>query len=328
MTENTAVCSECGAVASATARFCETCGATLPPVVPQHSTGVTSASGLAFVSGPFDPLETSTGAGQAPPTSSRPIVVPATPPEAALAPLIPPATTRGPDAVRPGVPAGPSTAPAYPNPPATSSPAAGGRANISAAIPSASKAGLAPARHPTAPAEKPHFFTEQYAGSEFASPPPGPIVSAPVPTLPPADGVVINPSRRLGCIGAITILLGLNWLIQGVLGFVQAAITWRTGSLLGQELAPDIVAKVQIATVVGGLVSIVWILIGVKIILAPGRWSLGFTGVCFFINAIAILLGLAFVQHPPTSLVAVVTGLVLFEVVMGLAALTAAQAMD
>ena len=54
-------------------------------------------------------------------------------------------------------------------------------------------------------------------------------------------------------------------------------------------------AKVQVAIVIGAW-SVVWILIGVKIILAPGRWSLGFTGVSFFVGAIAILFPLPLVQ--------------------------------
>ena len=273
MTENAAVCGQCGTVALPLARFCESCGAPLPepPEQQQHASqspaGITTGPGVSLVAGPFT------------------AAVPAPPPRRAAG------------------------------------------SGISPAIPPAANARTVPPRHASAPAEKQRYFSEQYAGTPFANEPRVATPEIADPAMPIVDDATES-GRRLGCLGAITIVLGLNWLVQGVLGFVQAALTWRTGSVLGQEVAPDVLAKFQVAIVIGALVSLVWILIGVKIILAPGRWSLGFTGVSFFLNAILVLLALATVQNPATNLIAAVAAIVLFEVVMGLMALTAAQAMD
>jgi hypothetical protein len=72
----------------------------------------------------------------------------------------------------------------------------------------------------------------------------------------------------------------------------------------------------------------VWILIGVKLLVAPGRWSLAITGVAFFLGAIGIVYLLSLLHAPAPGVIAGVGALVLAEVVLGLMAITAAQSIE
>ena len=178
--------------------------------------------------------------------------------------------------------------------------------------------------------DKTPTYREQYADTQFAAEAALPAGTPPAPPSGPLTAAENEPPwRRIGCLRAITLILGLNWLVPGVIGLVADGIVIRgSGPPFGDSFPPDFMARLQAIVTVIGLVHLAWIGVGVKILLAPGRWSLALTGVCLFVGAIAILYGLSLVRDPAPGAIAVVGVFVLLEVVLGLMAITAAQSID
>jgi hypothetical protein len=330
LTENTAACIECGAIARADARYCETCGAPVmsaaaPPdaadgpaepfrVFDSYGPAGATAAVTAVVSGPFwvsEPGAISGTNGTDDHSLDQARGDPAPAPSMARGPVI------------------------IPSPVAQSGAPAAGSAGISAAIPSVANARLALDRATAersatdhAASDKPRSYREQYADTQFNVPVPAEGSGTPPPAGPLTAAENDPPWRRIGCLRVITVILGLNWLVPGVIGLVADGIIVRGGTPFGEAFPTDVTNRLQAIVTVVGIVHLVWILIGVKILVAPGRWSLGITGLCFFVGAIAILFGLSLVHDPAPSAIATVGAIVLVEVVLGLMAITAAQSID
>ena len=340
MTENTAACIECGAIARADARYCETCGAPVmsaaaPPdetggraeafrVFDSYGPAGATAAVTAVVSGPFwvsEPGETADTNGTD--DASFDMAHDATVAPAAAAsrePIIVPSP-----AAQGGAPAGS----------AGHGGSVAGSPGISAAIPSVANARLALDRAATertaadhATQEKPRSYREQYADTQFNVPAAAEAGGTPPPAGPRTAAENDPPWRRIGCLRVITVILGLNWLVPGVIGLVADGILVRGGTPFGEAFPSDVTSRMQAIVTVAGIVHLIWILIGVKILVAPGRWSLGITGISFFVGAIAILFALSLIHDPAPSAIAAVGAIVLVEVVLGLMAITAAQSVD
>ena len=354
MTENTAACIECGAIATPGTRYCETCGAPVmsasvspDPADPSNSsvrvfdstgpTGATTAEVSAVVTGEVWVAESSPASVTAPvggpPPPNVPPSPPASPPPASSPAGSPPAASSaaGGKASGPIIIGAPSASDAKPR-----------GSGISAAIPSATSARLALDRaaggdraRETASAEQARSYRERYADTQFAASPAATTpATAPAAGPPPAPAGPLTaaenepPWHQIGCLRVITVILGLNWLVPGVIGLVADAILLRGGTPFGTVLPADFAARSQAAITLAGVVHLAWILIGVKLLVAPGRWSLAITGVASFLGAIGIVYLLSLFHDPAPGVIAGVGVLVVAEVVLGLMAITAAQSIE
>ncbi|MFI5225875.1 MAG: hypothetical protein ACHQ3P_04290 [Candidatus Limnocylindrales bacterium] len=156
---------------------------------------------------------------------------------------------------------------------------------------------------------QPQSYSEKYAGTIYGSP-----VGAPAPPPPSSEP---QPSSRFGLLGITLILAGLWWLIPGIVGLITD-LALAGGGIGGIQVAG---AALGISIVA----QIVSILIGVKILLAPGRFSLGCTGISALLAAVGLLAALSQVPDPTTTALAILgvgAGLCL---VFALAVLTASQ---
>lgn len=343
MTENTAACIQCGAIASPGTQYCETCGAPVmsasaplddaePSDAPVRvfdsygPSGARTADVSAVVTGEVWVSEPTVVAGAA----SAGIPASAGTPDDPAPPKAVPAAPAG-------TPAGgdPASAPIIIGAPSAASAKPRG-SGISAAIPTAANARLALDRSAAAdhaadgPAsDRSRSYREQYAATQFAVPPavaPGSVAPAPTGPLTAAENE--PPWRQIGCLRVITVILGLNWLVPGVIGLVADAILLRGGAPFGEVLPADVISHSQAAITGVGVVHLAWILVGIKILVAPGRWSLAITGLAFIVGAIGILFLLSLVRDPAPSVIAGVAAVVLVEVVLGLMAITAAQSIE
>ncbi len=173
------------------------------------------------------------------------------------------------------------------------------------------------------PAEPPHeelSYSERYAGTAYGQPIAPPIV---VKAKPQRQG-----RSRFGCFGIALILVGLYWLIPGVLGFISTLNLWTSGKLFDQALPAGAERALGTALVISLIVSVVYILIGLKILIRPGRYSLGCTGVLAFVGVIIVGLGVSRIQDPPTGVLIAFGIYVAISVIFTLVAITAAQVVD
>lgn len=163
-------------------------------------------------------------------------------------------------------------------------------------------------------------YSERYAGTPYGRSTVEPTVPTPAPER--------RARRRVGCFGFALILIGLYWLIPGVLGFISTLNLWYSGKLFDQPLPPAVERAIGTVLVISLVVSIVWILIGLKILIRPGRFSLGCTGVLALLSTISVALFVARIQDPPTEVLIAFGVYLAISVAFTLIAFTAAQAVD
>ena len=176
-----------------------------------------------------------------------------------------------------------------------------------------------PSGQPTKPPEE-LSYSERYAGTQYGRPVVEPAAAPPTPER--------RARRRFGCFGFAIILIGLYWLVPGVLGFISTLNLWYSGKLFDQPLPASVERVLGTVLVISLVVSIIWILIGLKIMIRPGRFSLGCTGVLALIGAISVALWVSRIQDPPTEVLIAFGVYLAISVGFTLVALTAAQAVD
>ena len=76
------------------------------------------------------------------------------------------------------------------------------------------------------------------------------------------------------------------------------------------------------------IVDIAWILIGLKVLLAPGRWSLGCTGLIVILGAILALVLVFRIPNLSPEATAIASVIAVVYAIFGLAVLTASQMVD
>ena len=176
-----------------------------------------------------------------------------------------------------------------------------------------------PPRLPTTPPRE-MSYSERFAGTPYGRPSVEPVI---LPASPEPRA-----RSRFGCFGFVLIVIGLYWLIPGVLGFVSTLNLWYSGKLFDQPLPPSMERAIGTVLVISMVISIAWILIGLKILVRPGRYSVGCTGVLAFLGAVFVALQVAGINDPPTSVLIVLGVYLALTVVFTLAALSAAQILD
>lgn len=179
--------------------------------------------------------------------------------------------------------------------------------------------GTEPPRPPSTPPRE-LSYSEKFAGTPYGRPAVEPVI---LPASPEPRA-----RSRFGCFGIVLIVIGLYWLIPGVLGFVSTLNLWYSGKLFDQPLPPSLERAIGTVLVISMVVSIVYILIGLKILVRPGRYSVGCTGVLAFLGAVFVALQVAGIKDPPTSVLIVLGVYLALTVVFTLAALSAAQILD
>ncbi len=177
-----------------------------------------------------------------------------------------------------------------------------------------------PISRPPTPPREDVSYSEKYAGTQYGRPVVEPVVLA-TPSEPRTRG-------RFGCFGIVIVLIGLYWLIPGVIGFFSTLNLWYSGKLFDQPLPPSLERALGTAVAIAMVISVVEILIGLKILIRPGRYSLGCTGVLAFLSAFALAIAVSNIQDPPTSVLIFLGVYLTISVVFTLFAVSAAQAMD
>jgi len=128
--------------------------------------------------------------------------------------------------------------------------------------------------------------------------------------------------------GLVTILAALSWLIPGVLGVIALVMVIQTGGVFGQPTPALTGASAGPAIGVQVIVDIAWILIGLKVLLAPGRWSLGCTGLIVILGAILALVLVFRIPNLSPEATAIASVIAVVYAIFGLAVLTASQMVD
>jgi hypothetical protein len=160
------------------------------------------------------------------------------------------------------------------------------------------------------PPREPQSYSEKYAGTIYGSSPGAPAAPPPAPEAAPAS--------RFGFLGITLILAGLWWLIPGIIGLASDLVLAGGGGIGGVRVSGAAIGVSIVAQIVS-------ILIGVKILLAPGRFSLGCTGISALLVAVGLLAALSQVPDPTTTALAIIGVGVGLCVVFALAVLTASQ---
>jgi len=163
-------------------------------------------------------------------------------------------------------------------------------------------------------------YTEKYAGTPYGRPLVEPAAPTPVPEP--------RARHRFGCFGIVLILLGLYWLVPGVLTFISTLNLWYSGKLFDQPVPASMERAMGTALVLSMLISLAWIAIGLKILARPGRFSVGCTGVFAFLGAVTAAIWVAGIKDPPTVVLIGLGVYLAFSVLFALVAFTAAQALD
>lgn len=177
-----------------------------------------------------------------------------------------------------------------------------------------------PREQPTEPPREERSYSERYAGTPYGRPEVEPTV---LPPKPVREG-----RSRFGCFGLVLILVGLYWLVPGILGFISTLNLWTSGKLFDQQLPAEVERALGTALAISLVISLGWILIGLKILIRPGRYSLGCTGVLAFLGVVVVGLGISKIEDPPTNLLIGFGIYVAITVVFTLLAVTAAQVVD
>jgi hypothetical protein len=142
---------------------------------------------------------------------------------------------------------------------------------------------LAPGMTPTggggAPREQ-MSYTQKYAGTAYGRPLAPP---TPVPAARPERRPMLRPLR----IGVTVV--GLFYLLPAVFVMVGALmiLSGRSGIVGGQVLPEDLVAPLRPGALFAFVQQLIWALIGLKLVLAPGRLSLGCAGLGGLIGLLA-----------------------------------------
>lgn len=174
-------------------------------------------------------------------------------------------------------------------------------------------------RQPSPPPEI-QSYSERYAGTPYGRP----LVAPAAPT----EAAKPRVRRRLGCLGLVLIGLGLYWLVPGVLAFISTLNLWYSGKLFDQPVPVDMERAMGTALVISMLISLAWIAIGLKILVRPGRFSVGCTGVFAFLGAVAAAIWVSGIKDPPSAVLIALGVYLVFSVALALVSFTAAQILD
>lgn len=137
------------------------------------------------------------------------------------------------------------------------------------------------------PAAGPTSFSEKYAGTIYGRP-----VEALAPAAPPATAASTGPSL----LRILVVVVGLIWILPQVVGLVTLAYIDLVGLNIGDTrldadtlhaaLSGDSLWPLSL------LVTFLWIALGLKLIFAPGRTSLGCSTGLGFLGLLGCGLGL------------------------------------
>jgi len=129
-------------------------------------------------------------------------------------------------------------------------------------------AGGAPTGHPPPPDDEPSpvpaaapSFSERYAGTPWGRP-----IAA-----PQAAEATAAAAGGFSCLRVLVILVGIFWLLPALIGIVTALGVGSAGEVYGVALS----GALRTVLLIGVLINLLWVAFGLKLILAPGRTSLG-----------------------------------------------------
>ncbi len=161
--------------------------------------------------------------------------------------------------------------------------------------------------------DEPQSYSEKYRGSQWSQP-----TAAPPPPEPARR-------RRPRLLGIFLLGSALLWLVPGLLGLGADIALGLNHSLLGYSLPPELGSSLGPIIAGSALVQIIWILVGLRLLVAPGGRTLGCSGLLWLVAATSLLLAVVNdPNQPPTTLV-FLAALVAFSGVMGVVSVLVAQ---
>ena len=165
--------------------------------------------------------------------------------------------------------------------------------------------GPAPTPERPAPPSPPHSYAERYAGTEWGR-----------PSAPPQPEKVAEPPKGFSCLRVLVLLVGVFWLLPAVATIVSDIAIGSAGEVEGVILDDTL----RTVLLIGVVSNLFWAAFGLKLILAPGRGSLGCSALLGLVYAVifAAALGLVIQSGQGTLLLEVILAipLVLFVLVM------------
>ncbi|HXX61510.1 MAG TPA: hypothetical protein VEI48_09500 [Candidatus Sulfotelmatobacter sp.] len=159
---------------------------------------------------------------------------------------------------------------------------------------------------PPDPERPPQSYSERYAGTQWGRP----------LEPPPQPEQVAEPRRGVGCLRLLVGLVGLFWFLPSVVGIVSYIAAGSAGEVEG--IALDDTLRTLI--LIGVISNIFWAAFGLKLIIAPGRRTLGCSALLglFYAVIFGALLGLVLQSGQGTVLLEVILAIpvVVFVLVM------------
>ena len=159
---------------------------------------------------------------------------------------------------------------------------------------------------PPDPERPPQSYSERYAGTEWGRPiePPGP------------EKVAEPPPRGFGCLRVLVMLVGVFWLLPAVASVLSDIAIGSSGEIEGIILDDTL----RTLLLIGVISNLFWAAFGLKLIIAPGRRTLGCSALLGLVNAVLFgaALGLLIQSGQGTLLLDAILAipLVLFVLVM------------
>jgi hypothetical protein len=125
---------------------------------------------------------------------------------------------------------------------------------------------------------------------------------------------------------AIFLLISaLVWLVPGVIGIGADVALGLNHSLLGYSLPHELESSLGTIILGSAVIQIVWILVGLKLLLAPGGRTLGCTGLLWLLSAVSLLAVIVNNPNQASTSIVFLAALIAFTGLMGVASVLVAQ---
>jgi hypothetical protein len=115
------------------------------------------------------------------------------------------------------------------------------------------------------------------------------------------------------------------WLVPGLVGLGADIALGLNHSLLGYTLPAELESSLGPIIAGSALIQIVWILVGLKLLVAPGGRTLGCSGLLWLVAATSLLIAVVNDPNQPPTTMVFVALLIAFTGVMGAASVLVAQ---
>ena len=160
---------------------------------------------------------------------------------------------------------------------------------------------------------EPSSYSEKYRGTQWSQP-----TQAPPPPEPTRRG-------RPRLFSLFLLVSGLLWLVPGLLGLGADVALGLNHSLLGYAVPHALESSLGTLIAGSALIQIIWVLVGLKLLLAPGGRTLGCAGLLWLVASASLLLAVANVPNQPQTTIVFLGVVIAFTGVMGLVSVFVAQ---